>query len=199
MKSKLSDYIIQNAIKLSYKSHVENKPVDNLLTGMFQNLSDKFGYKIVSSTSDVTHLPNHLQKLGHLPHNNSGKMVRFLDYSTTTKNCYYFDNTGNVYTYVKGDYKTLIEVPIETFELYNQHEELLSYVKKHGDNISKFRKNAIDYVMIGYDNKHKFYLGSDNKLYYSNGASLTKQVLDKSVTKNLYWYGLDILKNLKYA
>ena len=181
------DYIVNTAIKRNYKSilksNFDNLTVDNI----YVTLADKFGYKINNvEKSKMPPCDNKVwEKILHrTTYDKNNDPKRFFEYDSVRKKSFYFSESGMLYTGICG--VTFLQVsPITEPELYKEHEEFLNYVKTY---YKTAKPNDKQYVMLGYNDKHRYYICSDKNFYYTLSDKSSYQRCSEKM--NDYCYSL---------
>ena len=169
---KIIDYILKTSISNNYN----NKHSETF--DLFNKLSDKFGYKnVVKRTYNINkelNIPSSLEMyIKRVQTTLFDQKLRFLEWDKETKSSYYFNNSGEIF---KTDYKNGLsnDIPKYISERYNN----LMFFIKNNDIDDHYE---IEYVLIGYNDKHNFFLGNDNKHYYTlkNDYNMFYECTDK--------------------
>ena len=160
----LQDYVVKKAIKNVYNKKVLNKEQD-VFYDLYNKLSDKLGYKLsVKKTitlNDTLNIPSSLDMyIKRCETTLFNTKMRFLEWDKETKSSYYYTSKGEIF---RTDYKNGLSNDIPTY-IIDRYKKLINFVKNN--NIDYMYD--IEYMMIGYDDNHNFFLGSDNKHYYTN-------------------------------
>ena len=173
----LQDYVVKKAIKNVYNKKVLNKEQD-VFYDLYNKLSDKLGYKLsVKKTitlNDTLNIPSSLDMyIKRCEKTLFNTKMRFLEWEKETKSSYYYTSKGEIF---RTDYKNGLsnDIPKYISERYNN----LMFFIKNNDIDDHYE---IEYVLIGYNDKHNFFLGNDNKHYYTlkNDYNMFYECTDK--------------------
>lgn len=166
------DFIMKKAIKEAYNIYIQQEKA-SLMGQIYVKLGNKLGYKMIDeeviynikpTSSNKTFITNCERYTTTCKNLN----LRYLDYNMDTRMSIYFDEEGNLYQYDYMKYKEpnggYCLLPREGNEkIYDKHKEFLDFAVKY---YKEVQKNKVQYLLMGYDNKHYYYLGSDGKCYY---------------------------------
>lgn len=186
------DFIVNQAIKTNYREKILNKCDNAVISSIYTKLSDNLGYKIMDMVLCKNRQCSHQEWakiLERFAYDKSTNPKRFLEYNTERRRSYYFSENGVLYTGINGiDFE--IVYPSDDKELYEKHRKFLDYaIIYYNHNVLKDKQ----YMMIGFNDKHRYYLCTDGKFYYTLG----KGSYYKECTKRLNEYCTDLLMGLK--
>lgn len=182
MLMRYKDFVLKQAIKEAYNIYINNMTASKI-GQIYIRLSSKLGFKvvdeaIVSNIKPTSSTKNFVDKCERYKNEVNGKCYRYLDYNLSKRKTLYFDEDGNLYEYDYHKYHSkespYVFLPKEGNEdSYGTYEELLNFSKMY---YKELKKNKIQYLMVGYDDKHYYYTGSDSKAYYKNSPLSTTYI-----------------------
>lgn len=178
------EYILKTAIKNMYDKVILKKDNINLFD-LYNKISDKFGYKTVVKKTYNTNkelvIPSSLEMyIKRCQTTLFEKKMRFLEWDKETKSSYYIDNNGIIYA---TNYKDGLSVKIPSY-INERYKNLINFIKLNEiDN-----QIDIEYILIGHTLKHNYFLGSDNKHYYTESNNYSNFIecsarMDKEFNK----------------
>lgn len=163
------DFIVNEAIERNYKEKILSQSISPLMDMIYCSLASKLGFKLITEKQESTvDIPNNDWKtwIGRYGYDNESISKQFLVYDSDNRCSYYFGENGMIY---QGNGKNFTLVPIlENKEIYNKYGEFLSFVSYYFETNKKSNKQ---YMLLGFDDKHRYYICTDSKFYYSNGES----------------------------
>lgn len=163
------DYIVKEAITRNYKEKILSQSTNPLVDMIYSSLSTKLGYKLIFEKQESTiDVPNKEWKtiLDRYAYGRDDIPKRFLIYDSDKKCSYYFGENGMIYT-GNGSNFTLAPI-LEHKEVYNKYGEFLSFATYYFETNKKMNKQ---YMLLGYNDKHRYYICTDSKFYYSLGEN----------------------------
>lgn len=174
------DYIVNEAIERNYKEKILSQSTNPLMDMIYSSLASKLGYQLITEQQESTvKITNKDWKtlIDRYGHDKDGISKRYLEYDSDNKCSYYFGENGMIY---KGNGKEFTLVPIlENKDIYNKYGEFLSFVSYY---FETNKKSSKQYLLLGFNNKHRYYFCSDSKFYYTlEGSSSYKECTPKLV------------------
>lgn len=184
---RFKDYIVKRAIKINYDNIVDSEKKLTLLDNAVLSASTKLGYKLLDTIKSKKSIDIPKKEWESILNRYYGSVKSdkiYLEWDTGAHHAIYFDKQGYLYYGIDGIKYELIS-PIECFKLYNKHHDFLEFAKEYYKNIETIEKQ---YMLIGYDDKHRFYLCTDGKTYYKFTDKGSYQICTEKLQKQANKY-----------
>lgn len=167
---RFKDYIVKTAIQRNYKDKILANSDNSLLDNIYASLANKFGYKLIDEVkeSDIKcHNKDWKRILTRYSYDKSNSPKRFLEYDVEDKTSYYFSEQGMIYKGKQGTTFELVSLLAKP-NIYNKYSEFLEYVRYY---FSKKTESSKQYLMLGYNDKHMYYVCTDGNFYFKFSES----------------------------
>lgn len=162
---RFKDFLVSAAIIRNYNDKIKSICVNPVLDNVYATISNKLGYKLIDEeiVGSVSCPNNEWGKLvNRYAYEQTNNPKRFLAYDSNTKSSYYFGENGMIYVGIAAKEFKLVKI-LDNKELYNKYGDFLSFVTYYYE---KNKQAKRQYLLIGYNDKHRYYIGNDSKYYY---------------------------------